>query len=102
MGELFIVGDGIGAVDLAMRLQQEAPAAGGRVHALIGNHEPLLLAAHKFGGAGSKSSSMLRAGTARGGVPKATKQVSTRFRTKLSRFATQFPPQPLCGLFLLA
>jgi hypothetical protein len=36
-------------VDLVMRLQREAPAAGGTVDALIGNHELHLLAAHHFG-----------------------------------------------------
>ena len=32
-----------------MRLQHEAQAAGGRVEALIGNHELTLLSAHFFG-----------------------------------------------------
>ncbi|MEZ4659796.1 MAG: metallophosphoesterase [Caldilineaceae bacterium] len=40
---------GIECVDLVMRLQHEAAAAGGQVTALMGNHEPLLLAAHRFG-----------------------------------------------------
>lgn len=40
---------GIECVELVMRLQQEAASAGGRVIALMGNHEPLLLAAHRFG-----------------------------------------------------
>jgi hypothetical protein len=33
-----------------MRLQQEAKRAGGNVHALLGNHDVLLLAASRFGG----------------------------------------------------
>ena len=37
--------DGIGVVELVMRLQEEAQAAGGKVHALLGNHDVLLLAA---------------------------------------------------------
>ncbi|TCP59125.1 calcineurin-like phosphoesterase family protein [Tumebacillus sp. BK434] len=41
--------DGIGVIDLVMRLQREAEQAGGGVHALLGNHEVLLLAAHRFG-----------------------------------------------------
>jgi hypothetical protein len=36
-------------VEFVMRLQQEAAAAGGRVEALLGNHELLLLAAYRFG-----------------------------------------------------
>jgi hypothetical protein len=41
--------DGIGAVELLMRLQQRAAEVGGRVQVLIGNHDVLLLAAHRFG-----------------------------------------------------
>lgn len=40
---------GIECVELVMRLQQEAATAGGQVIALMGNHEPLLLAAYRFG-----------------------------------------------------
>lgn len=50
MGDLVDHGpDGIGAVELVMRLQQQAAAAGGRVQVLLGNHDMLLLAAHRFG-----------------------------------------------------
>lgn len=50
MGDFFDRGpDGISAVDLVMRLQREAAAAGGQASALIGNHDPLLLAAARFG-----------------------------------------------------
>ncbi|MGI8586387.1 MAG: metallophosphoesterase [Chloroflexia bacterium] len=46
MGDFFDRGeDGVAAVDLVMRLQREAAAAGGRVGALLGNHEPLILSA---------------------------------------------------------
>ena len=37
--------DGVAVLDLVMRLQQEAAAAGGHVGALLGNHEPLILSA---------------------------------------------------------
>jgi diadenosine tetraphosphatase ApaH/serine/threonine PP2A family protein phosphatase len=50
MGDFFDRGPcGIEAVDLVMRLQTEAAAAGGSVRALIGNHEPLILSAQRFG-----------------------------------------------------
>ena len=50
MGDFFDRGpNGIGAVDLVMRLQTQAASAGGAVKALIGNHDLLLLAAYKFG-----------------------------------------------------
>jgi hypothetical protein len=41
--------DGIGVIDLLMRLQSEAPASGGCVRVLIGNHDIQLLAAQRFG-----------------------------------------------------
>jgi hypothetical protein len=41
--------DGLGCIELVMRLQQQAPASGGQVLALLGNHEVLLLAARRFG-----------------------------------------------------
>ena len=40
--------DGIAVLDLVMRLQTEAAAAGGTVSSLLGNHEMLLLAAYRF------------------------------------------------------
>ena len=57
---LFVMGDffghsthpgplGVAAVDLTMRLQAEAAAAGGKVTALLGNHDVLALAARRFG-----------------------------------------------------
>src|SRR5580765_2924142 len=42
--------DGLGVIDLARRLQAQAPRDGGRVVVLIGNHDILLLAARRFGG----------------------------------------------------
>ncbi len=50
LGDFFDRGpDGIGVVNLVMRLQREAQAAGGRIEALVGNHELTLLSAHHFG-----------------------------------------------------
>ena len=40
--------DGVGVIDVVMRLQQQAPQAGGRVGALMGNHEVLALGMHRF------------------------------------------------------
>lgn len=40
--------DGIGVLDLIMRLQGEAAQAGGSVAAILGNHDPLLLSAYWF------------------------------------------------------
>jgi hypothetical protein len=51
VGDYFDRGpDGIGVVELVMRLQREAEAEGGAVHALLGNHDALILAAQRFGG----------------------------------------------------
>ena len=54
---LVVVGDlvdrgpeGLGVIDFLRRLQTQASHAGGRVQVLIGNHDILLLAAHRFGG----------------------------------------------------
>jgi hypothetical protein len=41
--------DGIGVIELVMRLEQEAAGAGGQVTALLGNHDVILLEAHWFG-----------------------------------------------------
>jgi hypothetical protein len=50
MGDLVDHGpDGVGVVDLVIRLQGEAKRAGGGVEALIGNHDILLLSAYLFG-----------------------------------------------------
>lgn len=50
LGDYFDRGpDGIAAIDLIRALQGEAAAAGGRVGALLGNHDVLILAAQRFG-----------------------------------------------------
>ena len=41
--------NGVGVVELVMRLQDEALAHGGKIGALLGNHEAVLLAAKRFG-----------------------------------------------------
>ncbi|UCM89146.1 metallophosphoesterase [Streptomyces marincola] len=43
--------DGVGVIDLVMRLSAEAAAAGGYCKALLGNHELLLIGASRFGDA---------------------------------------------------
>ncbi|MEP6799309.1 MAG: methyltransferase domain-containing protein [Lapillicoccus sp.] len=55
-GELWFLGDffdrgpdGVGIVDLVMRLQPEAAQAGGRVGSVLGNHEVLAVGMHRFG-----------------------------------------------------
>lgn len=40
---------GLAVLDLVMRLQREAEAAGGQVGSLLGNHDALLVAARRFG-----------------------------------------------------
>lgn len=51
IGDYFDRGpDGVGVVDLIMRLEKEASAAGGRVYGLLGNHEVFILAARRFQG----------------------------------------------------
>lgn len=50
LGDFFDRGpDGIGVVDLVMRLQSEAPQTGGRVGAVLGNHDVLISSVDKFG-----------------------------------------------------
>lgn len=53
---LFVLGDlldrgpdGIGVIDLVMRLEQQAPDSAGEVRSLLGNHEALALGMHDFG-----------------------------------------------------
>lgn len=63
MGDFFDRGpNGIGVVELVMRLQTQAAAAGGEVHALLGNHEIMFLAAHYFNEAGGFAAAWKRNG----------------------------------------
>jgi len=49
LGDLMDRGpDGIGTVDLVMRLQREAAEAGGHLGVVLGNHEVLALGMHRF------------------------------------------------------
>jgi hypothetical protein len=41
--------DGVGVIDLVMRLQEQAAQSGGSCRTLLGNHEILLLGMHRFG-----------------------------------------------------
>jgi len=41
--------DGIGVIELVMRLGDEAARAGGQVHSLLGNHEVAAAGMHLFG-----------------------------------------------------
>jgi hypothetical protein len=50
LGDFFDRGpDGVAVVELVMSLGEQAAAAGGGVHALLGNHEILTLGMHRFG-----------------------------------------------------
>ncbi len=50
LGDLMDRGpDGIGVVDLLMRLQRQAEEAGGTVGTVLGNHDVLALGVHRFG-----------------------------------------------------
>lgn len=50
IGDFFDRGpDGVGLIDLVMRLEREAREAGGEVLSLLGNHEMCILGAHFFG-----------------------------------------------------
>lgn len=50
LGDYFDRGpDGVGVVDLVMRLSEQAESAGGVVGALLGNHEILALGMYRFG-----------------------------------------------------
>ncbi|GGP34868.1 metallophosphoesterase [Saccharothrix coeruleofusca] len=41
--------DGVGVIEFVMGLSEQAAGAGGKVDALVGNHEVLLLGMHRFG-----------------------------------------------------
>lgn len=49
--------DGIGVIDLVMRLEAEAADAGGRVGAILGNHDVMIAAVQRFGNHPNGSSS---------------------------------------------
>ena len=60
LGDFFDRGpDGVGVVDLIMRLEAEAAAAGGAVASLIGNHEALTIGMLRFGSGSPTGESQL-------------------------------------------
>ncbi len=95
LGDFFDRGpDGIAVIDLVMRLQREAEVVGGHVHALLGNHEVLLLAAYRFGrrstGLGSNFISRWKQN---GGNPKDLKKLTLQHLEWLAAL----PPMALVG-----
>ncbi|MDJ0342051.1 metallophosphoesterase [Streptomyces sp. H10-C2] len=81
--------DGIGVIELVMQLSAEAAAAGGYAKAIMGNHELLLLGAHRFGDTPVKSTggtaSFLAAWRLNGGQPSDMDRLEDRHLTWMSR-----------------
>jgi hypothetical protein len=73
IGDYFDRGpNGTGVLDLLMRLQGEAAAAGGQVGGLVGNHDVLTLAAQRFGNhhSGGEQGTFFEDWLANGGQPR--------------------------------
>jgi hypothetical protein len=69
LGDFFNRGpQGLGCLELAMRLQEEAECTGGWVEALIGNHDLLLLATYRFGRGPAPGGAFVAKWRASGGV----------------------------------
>jgi hypothetical protein len=81
--------DGIGVIDLVMRLAAEAAAVGGFCRALMGNHELLLLGADRYGDNAVQSSagtaSFLAAWRLNGGQPSDMERLEDHHVAWLSR-----------------
>lgn len=81
--------DGVGVIELVMQLSAEAAAAGGYCRALMGNHELLLLGAHRFGDTPVNSvggtASFLAAWRLNGGQPSDMERLEDRHLTWISR-----------------
>ncbi|WP_370091692.1 metallophosphoesterase [Streptacidiphilus sp. MAP12-20] len=81
--------DGIGVIDLVMRLAAEAAATGGYCRALMGNHELLLLGADRYGDDPVQSSagtaSFLAAWRLNGGQPTDMERLEDHHVAWLSR-----------------
>ncbi|MFC5027314.1 serine/threonine protein phosphatase [Streptomyces sp. So13.3] len=81
--------DGIGVIELVMQLSAEAAAAGGYAKAIMGNHELLLLGAHRFGDTPVNSTggtaSFLAAWRLNGGQPSDMDRLEDRHLTWMSR-----------------
>ncbi|MDQ2806838.1 MAG: metallophosphoesterase [Chloroflexota bacterium] len=87
LGDFFDRGPaGLGVVDLVMRLQREAAAAGGTVGALLGNHEILILAAQRCGPARSGGGgTFLECWQVNGGEPADLDGLTARYTAWISR-----------------
>lgn len=72
--------DGVGVLDLVTSLQSQARDHGGHVHAVLGNHEVLLLAARRFGARASGGPGGIFQGDwlANGGVASDLERLSAR------------------------
>jgi Calcineurin-like phosphoesterase len=81
--------DGIGVIDLVMQLSAEAAAAGGYCKALMGNHELLLLGAHRFGdtpvNSAAGTASFFAAWRLNGGQPTDMERIQDHHITWMSR-----------------
>jgi hypothetical protein len=102
LGDFFDRGpDGVGVVELVMRLQREAPSVGGEVNSLLGNHEPLLLGAKRFGAEAGLSTgpggTFLSDWEANGGVARDLK----RLTPEIEQWLTALPALMLVGDNLL-
>ncbi len=90
--------DGIEVIDLIMRLQTEATAAGGQVSSLLGNHEMLLFAAYRFGRRSTGLGSSFISRWKQNGGNK--KDIASLTREHLAWFA-ELPPMALVADRLL-
>jgi hypothetical protein len=81
--------DGVGVIDLVMRLSAEAAAAGGYAKALMGNHELLLIGAKKFGdtpvNSPGSTASFLAAWRLNGGQPSDMERLEDHHLAWMSR-----------------
>lgn len=81
--------DGIGVIDLVMQLSAEAAAAGGYCKALMGNHELLILGAHRFGdtpvNSAAGTASFFAAWRLNGGQPSDMERLRDHHITWMSR-----------------
>lgn len=81
LGDYFDRGpDGIGVIELIMSLETQAPADGGRVGALIGNHDVMIMAARRFGTAskGDLGSSLIENWRINGGQDSDMQRIESR------------------------
>lgn len=101
MGDYFDRGpDGIAAVDLVRALQAQASETGGRVGALLGNHDVLILAAQRLGErpSGGPGGTFLASWRANGGV----ESDLARLTEERAAWLRSLPAMALEGDWLLA